>query len=90
MGWREEVLFDHQFFGPPNGMSEAQKKMVEYAAGVIGGTMFALNCLYHLKVAISDNAPEIAEKLGLTEKKGSLHDRGKTTSSGIDARGTAF
>lgn len=67
MGWREEVLLDQQFFGPPTGQSEVQRKIVGYIAGAVGGIMTTLNCIHYLKRELEQHAPDAAVKLGLSQ-----------------------
>jgi len=67
MGWREEVLLDQQFFGPPTGHSEVQRKVVGYIVGAVGGVMTTLNCIYYLKKELEQHAPDVAVKLGLSK-----------------------
>ncbi len=93
MGWREEVLLDQQFFGPPTGQSEVQRKIVSYVVGAVGGVMTTLNCIYYLRQELEQHAPDVAKKLGLSKAtdKGAK-DAGPNTGtiSGDDSGGPAF
>jgi len=64
MGWRDEVLLDQQFFGPPQaGLTAAQQRVVKYAVGAVGGLLTTLNFIHYLKLEIESNRAQIREEV---------------------------
>lgn len=71
MGWREEVLFDQQFFGPPSaGLTEAQQRIVRYAVGAVGGVLTTLNFIHYLKLEIDANRAQIRDEINTYKARG--------------------
>lgn len=78
MAWRDEILLDQQFFGPPDaGLTHLQQKIVTYVAGTIGGVLTTLNFIHYLRLEIENNKEQIHKELLTFRKNGASDERQK-------------
>jgi hypothetical protein len=78
MSWRDEILLDQQFFGPPDaGLTQLQQKIVTYVAGTIGGVLTTLNFIHYLRLEIENNKGQIQKELLNFRKNGTGDEQPK-------------
>lgn len=71
MAWRDEILLDEQFFGPPDvGLTAVQQRLVKYVVGAVGGVLTTLNFIHYLRLEIEQNKEQIQKELLNLKKNG--------------------